>query len=304
MMTFEPGLIHAPLTPFTDNGRINFDDYLRLLSFHVSHGADCLALPMHVGEAVNMSDAEQRKLIAFALENIGNTPVIAHVTDAGTQIAADRAVFAAEKGAQAIVATTPYYWTPPQSMLIEHFTQIAAATSLPFYVHNAPADMSGVKINLDLVLKLIDRAPNFLGVIDSGLDWQFMLELVTEAPKLRPEFQLVSGNEFLVSASAIGATSCLSTLAAITPLQMRKLYDACRADHLFEARKVQEAVAELYQIVKTGGVAALKAASSAMNRDLGSPRPPLSRLGESETRNLTAQILRAIPSETEPRGWV
>jgi hypothetical protein len=57
-----------------------------------------------------------------------------------------------------------------------------------------------------LQLRLIARAENFAGEGDSGLDWQFMIELIADAPKLRPDFQLHSGVDYLVSARAIGAT--------------------------------------------------------------------------------------------------
>ena len=63
-------------------------------------------------------------------------------------------------------------------MVLEHFSQIGARDS-PFFVHNAPEDMAGSKINTDLARKLIDKLPNFAGVVDASLDWQFMIELVS-----------------------------------------------------------------------------------------------------------------------------
>ena len=142
-------------------------------------------------------------------------------------IAAALAAFAEKAGAAAIVSSTPYYWTPPPAALIEHFAAIAAAVKIPFFVHNAPEEMSGVKVNADLMLKLIDKAKNFAGVVDSGLDWQFMIELITDAPKKRPEFQLVSGVEYMVSAGAIGSRALFAPLAAVAPetgaLDVRRL---------------------------------------------------------------------------------
>ncbi len=170
-MSFEPGLIHAPLTPFDAEGKIDFDTYARTITFHIANGADALALPMHAGEGVSLPDVQKRELISFAVKQAGNTLVVAHASDSGTSIAAALARYAEETGAAAIVTTTPYYWTPPPAMLVEHFAQVANAVSLPFYVHNAPEDMAGIKVNVDLALKLIDRADNFAGVIDSGLDW-------------------------------------------------------------------------------------------------------------------------------------
>ena len=84
-------------------------------------------------------------------------PVIAHVSDSGTAIAAARARHAEQSGAAAIVATPPYYWTPPPAMLLEHFAMIGSAVRIPFFVYNAPDEMGGVKMTTDLALKLLAR---------------------------------------------------------------------------------------------------------------------------------------------------
>ena len=262
-----------------------------MIDFHLRNGADALAVPMHAGESVSLTDDERRTLIEFAVERAGKrVPVIAHVSDAGTGIAAALARHAQAAGAAAIVATTPYYWTPPPAMLLEHFLQIGAAVDIPFFVLNAPEDMAGSKINADLALKLIAKLANFAGVVDASLDWQFMIELMTDASRMRPDFALLAGTELMVSAAAIGATGMFSALAAIAPKLVRKLFDLCRAQKLFEARALQEEVAALRQIVKPGGVAALKAALRAMGRDCGDPRPPLLPLDAVAEKKLAIQI--------------
>ena len=91
--------------------------------------------------------------------------------------------------------------------------------------------------------------------------------------------------------------------AAIAPGRVRELYDLCRKDRLFEARKVQEEIAELRQLVKKAGAASLKAALRTMGRDCGEVRPPLRPVGEEEYGKLS-EALAAMPVlRTEPRGW-
>jgi 4-hydroxy-tetrahydrodipicolinate synthase len=233
----------------------------------------------------------------------GRKPVIAHVSETGTGIAAALARHAENAGAAAIVATTPYYWTPPPAMVLEHFVQIGAAVKIPFFIYNAPEDMQGAKVSADLCLKLIAQLPNFAGVVDLSLDWQFMIELMTDAPRLRPGFQLLAGTELMVSAGAIGASGMFAPLAGIAPRLVRGLYRLCRDQKLFEAREVQEQMAALRQAVKPGGIASLKAAIGAMGRDCGEPRPPLLPLDAVAYQHLVGE-LDAIPAlRTEPRGW-
>lgn len=304
-MPFEPGFVHTPLTPFrAGNRRIDFDLYGQIVEFHLRHGAQALAVPMHAGKSVSLTDEARRALIKFAVDCAGKrAPVIGHVSDAGTAIAAALARAAQDAGAAAIVATTPYYWTPPPAMVLQHFVQISAAIDIPFFVLNAPEDMAGSKITADLALKLIEKRPNFAGVVDSSLDWQFMIELMTDATRLRPGFVLFAGGELLVSAAAIGARGLFSPLAVIAPTLMRRLFDLCATQKLFEARGLQEDAAALRQIVKPGGVAALKAAARAMGRECGDPRPPLLPLDAAAEKTLTAAIAQLPALADEPRGW-
>ena len=303
-MSFEPGLVHTPLTPFAADGRIDFDRYNTMLDFHLRNGADALAVPMHAGESVSLGDEEKRTLIGFVVKHADRrAPIIAHVSDAGTGIAAALARFAQEAGATAIVATTPYYWTPPPAMIVEHFAQIGAAVTIPLFVLNAPEDMAGSKINAALALKLVERLPNFAGVVDDSRDWQFMIELLTEVARVRPNFTLLAGSELLVSAAAIGASGLFSALAMIAPKLVRQLFDLCRAQKLFEARALQEDAATLRQILKPGGIAALKAAARIMGRDCGALRAPLLPLDSGAEKQLAAQLAALPALAEEPRGW-
>jgi 4-hydroxy-tetrahydrodipicolinate synthase len=299
-----PGLVHTPVTPFSRDGAIDLDSYARLIEFHIGNGADSLALPMHAGESVSLPDGERRGLLAFAIKCVnGRKPVIAHVSETGTGVAAALARHAEEAGATAVIATTPYYWTPPPAMVLEHFAQIGTAVRIPFFVYNAPEEVQGTKVNAELCLKLIERLPNFAGVVDLSLDWQFMIELMTDAPRVRPGFQLLAGTELMVSAGAIGATGMFAPLAGIAPRLVRALYDLCRQDKLFEARAPQEQIAALRQAVKLGGVASLKAAMRAMGRDCGEPRPPNLALDAVAYQKLVGELDAIAALRAEPRGW-
>ncbi len=304
MANLIPGLVHTPVTPFTRDYRVDYDLYRKIVDFHLRNGAEALAVQMHAGESVSLSNIEQRGLIEFAIKQVkGRVPVIAHVSDSGTAIAVARAQHAEKAGAAAIVATTPYYWTPPPNMLIEHFAQIGSAVTVPFFVYYSPEELAGVKLGTDTVMTLIERLPNFAGLVDASLDWQFMINIVSNAWRVRPEFQLLSGTEYLVSAGAIGATSMFSALAGVTPKLVRQLYDICCKEAYFAARAPQEALADLRQIVKRAGPAGLKGAMRAMGRDCGEPRPPLDPLSAPAAQKLAAALDALALLRDEPRGW-
>jgi 4-hydroxy-tetrahydrodipicolinate synthase len=300
---FKFGLLHAPITPFV-NGRVDFGGYGNVLDFHLAGGAEGLALPMHVGESVSLTVAERRTLLEFAIKHVkGRVPIVANVSEAGTAIAASLASHAAKAGAAAVIATVPYYWTPPQHMLVEHFLAIGEAAKLPLFVLNSPTEMNEVEIASSSVVDLLKRSTHVAGLIDLSLDWQYMIEVITVARAARPDFQLVSGTEYMISAAAVGATGLLSPLAAIAPKLIGRLYAMCMAEKFTEARPAQEQAAILYRALRNTGVGGFKTGMRAMGRDCGVPRPPLKSLSEADTKVLLAELSAAGAMNSEPRGW-
>jgi len=95
---FKFGIVHAPLTPFS-NGSIDFDSYGKLLDFHLDNGAEGLAISTHAGESVSLTVEERKSLLEFTLKHVGGRiPVIAGVSESGTAIAASLAAHAREAG--------------------------------------------------------------------------------------------------------------------------------------------------------------------------------------------------------------
>jgi dihydrodipicolinate synthase/N-acetylneuraminate lyase len=84
---------------------------------------------------------------------------------------------------------------------------------------------------------------------------------------------------------------------------VRRLFDLCRADKLFEARPAQEELAKLYQLTKAGGIASLKAALAAHGRDCGILRPPLQALDANAAAELSRGLGAMASLRDEPRGW-
>ncbi len=182
---------------------------------------------MHAGELVSLTDAEQRALLEFAIKQCrrpraGHRPCErCRHRDRGCA-----ARHAQGAGAAAIVATTPYYWTPPPAMVLEHFAQIGSAVDIPFFVYNSPEEMPGTKITAELCLKLIDRLPNFAGVVDLSLDWQFMIELMTYARQETAGFPAARRHRaYGVGRRDRRDRDVVSPFAGVAPKLVRELYD-------------------------------------------------------------------------------
>ena len=304
MATFKPGLVHTPVTPFKCDHSIDFDAYGKLIEFHLRNGADALALPMPKGEDISLTDKELRELLEFALKQVhGRVPVLAHVNDAGTRIAVERARHAEKSGAAAIVSHPPYFWHPKANMVVEHIVQVGGATRLPFFVCSPPVEDVGTPLTTEITLQILERLDNLAGVVDASMDWVFMVEAISLGRNTRPAFQLLPGTDYMVSAAVIGGTGAFSPLSGVAPKLVRQVYDLCARQQFTQARKAQEDIAALHHLVKMAGFAGLKGALRAMGRDCGQPRPPVRALGEIESGKLAQQIAAMDFQRTEARGW-
>ena len=311
MPTFNPGLVHSPVTPFKADQSIDYDLYAKVIEFHLKNGAEALAVPMPEGEDMSLRDGELREVITFAITQVkGRVPVIAHVSDAGTAIAVERALFAEKAGAAAIVSHPPYFWHPKPSMIVEHLVSIGNAVRLPFYVCNPPVESVGATLSTDIVMQLIDRLPNLHGVVDACLDFVFMEEVMCNSGPKRPGFQLLAGQDYPVSAFALGGSGLFASLACIAPRLVKQVYGLCKQGKLVEARGASEQIAELHHLLKTAGesglqdgLAGIKAAMAVLGRPCGNPRPPVRALGEIERGRIAEALHKMAFLKDEPRGW-
>ncbi|MGH9087175.1 MAG: dihydrodipicolinate synthase family protein, partial [Acidimicrobiales bacterium] len=125
------GVVGTPVTPFTPALELDTGALERLVDFHVTHGADVLALPMHIGESLNLSSEERRTVAEVAVKTVGRrVPVFVHVSLPGTAQVIDLARHAESVGADGVVVVTPYHWRPGPEALLEHFTAVAGALGI------------------------------------------------------------------------------------------------------------------------------------------------------------------------------
>ena len=303
MNTFNFGLVPSLLTPFKD-GKIDYPTLEKLIELNIQQQVDGLAIPTHIGESVSITGIERKELFQFAVQTAkGRIPIIGNVSEAGTDLACDLARAAHDAGVSALYACVPYYWTPPESMLLEHFTKIGKAGQLPFFVYNSPEEMSGVKVSTNLAMNLIRDLPEFAGIIDMSLDWQYMIAVISEAKRIKPSFQLVTGTEYMISAKAIGATGLLSPLANVAPKLVRELYDVCMQEQFQAAYDLQVDAAFLYRLFNQYGISGLKVISQHLGRDVGTPRVPLDQLNSEQVAALLKEWQSCKSVTSEHHGW-
>ena len=298
------GIIHVPVTPFTPDNKVDLDTFARVIEFLLAQNASSLCINLHLAESLNLT-LDERKLLAKAAVEVtaGRAPVIVHVSMPGTDQAVDLARHAEAAGADCVIAIAPYYWKPSQEALYDHFSAILSATELPFIAYSSPTIMDGIGIAPATLVKLIKRFPKFIGLKEASHNWEKYLELGRAAKKVRPDFGLFVGTEWMIPCLTLGGTACMSIFGGIAPRFVHALYTATTGGALKDALELQYKFSELYQIAKVEYPAPTKAMWEIMGRPVGSPRLPNRPLSPGAKKEIRRTLETLGLFDTEPHGW-
>jgi 4-hydroxy-tetrahydrodipicolinate synthase len=304
MSTLPRGIIHVPVTPFTSENRVDPDTYGRVIEFLLRHNASSLCINLHLAESLNLT-TEERKLLAKTAVEVaaGRVPIIVHVSMPGTDQAVELARHAEENGADCIIAIAPYYWKPSQEALYEHFSAIMSSTDLPFIAYSSPSIMDGIGIAPSTLIKLMEHFPKFIGLKDASHNWQKYIELGKAARKVRPDFGLFVGTEWIIPCLTLGGTACMSIFGGIAPRFVQSLYDATINGHLKDALELQYKYSDVYQITRVEYPAPTKAMWEIMGRPVGPPRLPNRPLSADRKKEIKSALETLGLFHTEPHGW-
>ena len=184
-------LLTAMVTPFDDDGEINYKKARKLATALIHSGSDGLVIGGTTGESPSMSNDEKIRLFAEVKEEVGEqAAVIAGTTDNNHRNSIELSKEAEGVGVDGLLLTVPAYNKPPMDGLYEHFKAIAAATSLPGILYNVPSRTS---LNMDhaTTLKLAE-IDNIVGVKEASSDPVQITQIIDGSPD---GFRVWSGND-------------------------------------------------------------------------------------------------------------
>jgi dihydrodipicolinate synthase/N-acetylneuraminate lyase len=299
------GFIGTPVTPFKPDETLDGDTYQKIVDFLVRKGAQALASPMHIGEALSMSSEERKQLARLAVEAVnGRVPVFIHCSLPGTRETVALAQHAQSIGAQGIVVVTPYFYHLANAPLLDHFVSVAKSIDISVIVyHNASVG----ELPLEVLTELIQRSPNVIGLKEGSHEMGFFTQACRLSSALRPGFAVFDGVENVATTIPVGGSGCFSPISDLAPVLVRSLIDASMANDYEKARALQWKVTELEGILaKYGGFAGLASAKPAramMGRSCGIPRKPLPALDKETVSKLEADLTNSGVLANEPTGW-
>jgi dihydrodipicolinate synthase/N-acetylneuraminate lyase len=298
------GVMQSPVTPLKDDFSLDLPTFEKVLDFHVRTGATAISWPHHKGESLNLTIAERKTFAEAAVKTVaGRIPVTIHVSALAVDDTFALARHAQEIGADGILAITPYFWTPTREAIHDYFVRLCGSIDLPVLSYNSPSYLAGVEITGDLMARLIERLPNFVGVKEASFNSEKFLEISRAALKLRPDFALVTGVEFLLPSVPLGGVGSYSAAGSICPNLCRDLFDACVAGEWPRARELQYRVSRLWALFRNQYPSSLKGGMVIMGRPVGPTRPPLPTASPERQAHIRRELDELGILDTEPHGW-
>ncbi len=267
-------VVTAMVTPFDGAGRLDVGAAADLARWLVDQGNEGLVVTGTTGESPTLTHAEDR-LVWEAVCDAVTVPVVLGAGNNDTASSIERVKMAEECGASGVLAVTPYYNRPSQEGLRRHFTDLAAATTLPMMLYDIPV-RTGRKLDTDTILSLAADVENVVAVKDAAGDVAESARLVAEAPE---GFELYSGEDKLnLPLLAVGAVGMVSVAAHWAAPETVAMVDAFAAGDVAGARRLDQRLRESYAF-ESGDLAPNPVPSKAMLRTLGLSvgecRPPM-----------------------------
>lgn len=222
MAVFE-GAGVALITPFKDNGEINYEKLEEILEEQIAGGTDAIVACGTTGEASTMTHEEHLDVIRYCVKKTaGRIPVIAGTGSNCTETAVFLSQEAEKAGVDGVLVVTPYYNKATQKGLFEHFKIVAESIKVPMILYNIPGRTGGVNILPETVVRLCREVPNIVGVKDATGNISQIAQLMSMAGD---DVDLYSGNDDqIVPLLSLGGKGVISVLSNVAP---RQTHDIC-----------------------------------------------------------------------------
>ncbi|MFE4213442.1 dihydrodipicolinate synthase family protein [Streptomyces sp. NPDC056844] len=297
------GVIPPVVTPLTADGELDRASLERVVGHLLDGGVSGLFALGSSGETAYLTPAQQDEVIkVITSASAGQVPVLVGAIETTTNRAIERARAAAGLGADAVVATAPFYTRTHATEIDRHFRDIAAAVDVPLLAYDVPVCVHS-KLDPELLLPL--AADGVLaGVKDSSGDDGSFRRLAIAAREL-PGFSVLTGHELVVDAMMLsGADGSVPGLGNVDPHGYVRLHEAAVRGDWAAAKDEQDRLVGLFDIV----TAAAPGTASATAAGLGAFKtalmlrgviatnvmsPPMRRLDEGETAAIAAYLDRA-----------
>ena len=282
------GSIVAMVTPFHEDGSVNFDVLTELLERQIAAGTDGILTLGTTGEYSTMSHEEDAAVVAHTIKVVGGrVPVIVGSGSNCTATQIEKSIEYQNMGADALLLIAPYYNKANPEGMYRHFAETADKVQIPCILYNVPG-RTGCSIPVSVVERL-SRHPNIAGIKEASGDMSYAMKI---ARCVGPDFALYSGNDDItVPLMSVGGSGVISVVSNVAPEAVVAMTDACLAGDFREgARRQLELLPLCEALFCVVNPIPVKAAMEELGLCGGTLRLPLSPLEEPHRSRLRAVL--------------
>ncbi len=279
----------ALVTPFKDNGEINYEKLEELLEEQIAEGTDAIISCGTTGESSTMTHEEHIEVVRYTCQVVkGRIPVVAGTGSNCTREAIHLSQEAQKAGADGLLLVTPYYNKATQKGLIAHYTSIAESVKIPILLYHIPG-RTGVTMKPESIVTLCREVSNIVGVKEASGNFSSIATMMSMADG---SIDLYSGNDDqIVPLLAMGGKGVISVLSNVAPRQTHELCQAFFDGDVKKSLKLQlDAVPLVSQLFCEVNPIPVKAAMNLMGKNVGVLRMPLTEMEPANQKNLATAM--------------
>lgn len=268
------GMGVALITPFKEDGSVDYDSLLRLVEYQVQNGIDFLCVLGTTAETPTLTAEEKRKIKSLVIERInGRVPILLGVGSNCTQTVIDTIKNDDMTGVDALLIAVPYYNKPSQEGIYQHYKAIAQSTKLPIVLYNVPG-RTGVNMTAATTLRLAHDFNNIVAIKEASGDISQMDEIIKKKPE---NFDVISGDDGITfPLITLGAVGVISVIGNAFPREFSRMTRLALAGDYSSALTIHHQFTELFKLLFVdGNPAGVKAMLSMMGMIENKLRLPL-----------------------------
>ncbi|MCC2817994.1 4-hydroxy-tetrahydrodipicolinate synthase [Lachnoclostridium pacaense] len=279
----------ALVTPFKENGEVNYEKLEEIVEEQIAGGTDSIIVCGTTGEASTMSHEEHLDVVGYVCKVTGKRiPVIAGTGSNCTETAVYLSVEAERRGADGLLLVSPYYNKATQNGLKAHFKAVADAVKIPILLYNIPG-RTGVTILPQTIADLCKKVDNIVGVKEASGNFSAIATLMSLADG---KVDLYSGNDDqIVPLLSLGGKGVISVLSNVAPRQTHDICAAYFAGDTAKSAKLQlDAIPLITELFAEVNPIPVKAAMNLMGKNVGPMRLPLTEMEPQNQEKLKAAM--------------
>jgi 4-hydroxy-tetrahydrodipicolinate synthase len=280
----------ALVTPFNEDGSIDFSSLEKLLEHCIKGGLEYLVVLGTTGEGPTLNKEEKKQLFSFVAEKANErVPLVAGIGGNDTSEVIESLKSFDTKGYCAILSVSPYYNKPNQEGIYLHYMELEKVTPLPIIIYNVPG-RTGMSISAATTLRLAKASAKFIAVKEASGSAELFMDILKDKPA---HFSVISGDDNLtLPFIAMGMTGVISVIAQAYPRLYSDMVRLGLAGKFEEARKLHF---ELYDLMKMiyldGNPGGIKILLNEMGLCKNVVRLPLAPVSKEVETKLRANML-------------